>query len=162
MSPLATMINTAGTQTSNFLGQSVQRLFDTKGSMFDSSLTRDQANTRTRQMMDSVDPTGSVGSVEKAAPVASSVVSYIAKNGEKLFTKLAPHELNILKNEVKYIPQAAKGVSQIHLDPLNTRLHEVAREVPRDQFINGHPQAAQVFKNTLQQPRTLLGQFHFK
>lgn len=91
--------------------------------------------------------TGKVGAIGKVADVAPSVMSYIAKNGQKVFTKLSNNEYKNLFNEVGAIPQQAKGVSQIHLDPYNSRLHEVAQELPRDQFIQGHPQAAQSFSN---------------
>lgn len=109
---------------------------------------------------------GTIGDVALSpggkAKDATSVVSYIARNGEKLFTRLTPQELGVLKNEIKYIPQALHGMSQIHLDPFNSRLQEVAREVPRSTFINNHPQAAQVLQNAAGQGRTRLGQFDFK
>lgn len=72
---------------------------------------------------------------------ASSVISYIDKNDNKVFTRISEKELSTLKDEINTIPVNSKGVSQIHLDPDNPRLREVASEVSRDEFIKGHPQA---------------------
>lgn len=85
------------------------------------------------------------GGKKKAIQEAGSVISYI-KNGKKVFTKLTPAELNILKDEVANIPKAAKGVSQIHLDAITPNLKKAGTEISRAEFISGHPQVASVFK----------------
>ncbi len=88
---------------------------------------------------------GELAASQRTAP---SVASYIDSSGNKVFTKLTPEEYNVLKNEVKNIPQQADGASQLHLDPLNSKLvNGGAKEVSRDQFLAGHPQAAEMFSN---------------
>lgn len=75
-----------------------------------------------------------------------SVISYINKANEKVYTKLQPGEFSVLKDEVKNIPKAARGESQIHLDAITERLKTSgSREVSRDEFIQGHSQASKIF-----------------
>ncbi len=84
-----------------------------------------------------------VPEVEKTAP---SVISFINDKGEKVFTKLTPEELAILEDEVKNIPRKSEEApSQIHLDAITPALTEIAKEISREEFIAGHPQAQEVF-----------------
>lgn len=90
---------------------------------------------------------------EVKGKTAESVISYINKDGEKVFTRLTPKELSVIKNEIKNIPQAEKGVSQIHLDAITPRQIEAGgKEVSRAEFIQGHPQAKNVFENVTSEP----------
>lgn len=88
---------------------------------------------------------------------AKSVISYITKEGKKVFTRLTEKELKVLSDEVKNIPEAKQGFSQIHLDPNNSRLEEVGEEVSKADFIAAHPQVAEVFHAVGGQPRILKG-----
>lgn len=76
----------------------------------------------------------------------TSVISYIDKNGEKVYTKLSPQELTLAQDEVKNIP-IAKGGSQIHLDAVTPQQQVTGREISRAEFTAGHPQAQEVFNN---------------
>lgn len=82
---------------------------------------------------------------------ASSVISYIDKEGNKVFTRVTPDELNILKDEVANIPEAKNGASQIHLDAVDTNnpnYSKFGKELSRDEFIKGHPQAGEILSTT--------------
>ena len=84
---------------------------------------------------------------------ATSVASYIDKNGVKVTTRLSKQELEVLADEIRTIPAAKDGNSQIHLDAETPVLKDAvkdgtAREVSRDEFIAGHPQAKEVFEKT--------------
>lgn len=86
---------------------------------------------------------------------ATSVASYIDKSGVKVTTRLSKRELEILADEIRTIPVAKDGNSQIHLDAETPVLQDAvkdgtAREVSRDEFISGHPQAKEVFEKTTQ------------
>lgn len=83
---------------------------------------------------------------ETAIEPKTSVISYIDKNGEKVYTKLSSQELAIAKDEVKNIP-SAKGSSQIHLDAVTPQQQTTGKEITREEFIQGHPQAQEVFNN---------------
>ena len=76
---------------------------------------------------------------------ATSVISYIDSSGKKVFTTLAREELDLLKDELRFIPEARSGASQIHLDAVKPNLRNVATEVSRADFLAGHPQAKEVF-----------------
>lgn len=75
-----------------------------------------------------------------------SVISYVNAKGEKIITRLTKKELEILSDEIRTIPQAPKGESQIHLDADTPTLREVGKEVSREEFIAGHSQAKDVFE----------------
>lgn len=78
---------------------------------------------------------------------ASSVLSYIGKDGQKVFTKLTPEELSSVKDEVANIPSAAKGESQIHLDATTgSQAENGGTEVSRQKFAAGHSQAPGVLQ----------------
>lgn len=79
---------------------------------------------------------------------AKSVISYVDKQGNKVYTQLTPDELAILRDEVKNIP-SAKGASQIHLDAFTPNLKANAKEISRAEFLKGHPQAAEALGNTV-------------
>jgi len=75
---------------------------------------------------------------------APSVLSVVA-NGEKIYTKLTPQELDYLSRETSVIPKAAQGYAQIHLDATNGKsITRFGREVNRQEFAAAHPQAADV------------------
>src|SRR3990167_6207369 len=75
----------------------------------------------------------------------TSVLTTVLKDGRKIFTKVTPEELNILKNEVKNIPKG--GIfPQLHLDPLNSKIMNQGMEVARGEFIKLHPQASKVLE----------------
>lgn len=78
-----------------------------------------------------------------------SVISYVSRIGEKIYTKLTSEELSVLKDEVKNIPSAKEGESQIHLDAITPNLLEMGKEVPREEFIKGHSQAQEVFNKVI-------------
>lgn len=85
---------------------------------------------------------------------ATSVASYIDKNGVKVTTRLSKRELEVLADEIRTIPVAKDGNSQIHLDAETPVLKDAvkdgtAREVSRDEFIAGHPQAKEVFDKAM-------------
>jgi len=84
-----------------------------------------------------------------ASEAADSVISYITKDGEKVFTRLTPDELTALKDELKAIPASSANESQIHLDANPKRVAEVAREVDRTTFISNHAQARKAFESVL-------------
>lgn len=95
----------------------------------------------------------------EAAPVAAeagSVASYINKDGQKVFTKITPHEFSVLQDEVKNIPSASKGNSQIHLDAITEQQQANSIEVGRQEFIDGHPQVAEMFSNVPKPESTTL------
>lgn len=108
---------------------------------------------------------------DEAAP---SAMSYVKSNGEKVYTKLTPEEYKALQPEGhgSLIPPtspelAAQGHSQIHLDPLNSKLETSgAKEMSREDFMAGHPQAAETFSHlpkptpgpTLSQPKEIIAQ----
>lgn len=80
----------------------------------------------------------------------SSVASYVDAQGNKVFTRLTPKELASVKDEINTIPEGNGKTSQIHLDAVDTKnpnYSKFGKEVGRDDFIKGHPQAADVFSN---------------
>lgn len=79
-----------------------------------------------------------------ANEAASSVMSYVNKQGEKIYTRLSGEELAKFKDEVANIPAAEPGSAQIHLDADTPALQRGGREVSREEFISGHPQAGAV------------------
>lgn len=85
---------------------------------------------------------------------APSVASYVNAAGEKIYTKLTPEEFATLRNEPLNIPSGQKGMegaSQLHLDAITPSLEKIGKEVSREEFISGHPQAEEMFKPTLAQ-----------
>lgn len=92
--------------------------------------------------------------VEDEAP---SVISYINKNDEKVYTTISKEELGRLKNEVANIPEAAKGESQIHLDAKTKTLESQGKLVSRDEFIAGHSQAGDLLGAPKVAPKTPTG-----
>ncbi len=77
---------------------------------------------------------------------APSVISYIDKNGDKVYTRLTKGELAGLKDEVANIPEAKNGESQIHLDADTQALKDSGKELSREEFIKGHSQAGKILK----------------
>lgn len=98
---------------------------------------------------------GAVGAASKAADsigkavggkTGTSALSYVNDAGEKVFTRVTPKELSYLRDEVANIP-AQDGASQIHLDPMNSKLEGGAKELSREDFANGHPQAVKLLES---------------
>lgn len=76
---------------------------------------------------------------------AKSVISYIDKDGQKVFTRVTPEEEAFLRNETKNIPSAPEGESQIHLDAAtDMQKANGGKELSREEFMRGHSQAADV------------------
>ena len=74
---------------------------------------------------------------------ASSVLSLVNQGGQKVYTKLTPQELNVLRNEVKMIPQS---FPQMHLDAMTQNLVKGGKELPRDEFTRLYPMAQQILR----------------
>lgn len=79
--------------------------------------------------------------------IAESVLSYVDKDGKKVYTTITKDELSILKNETENIPDGNGKESQIHLDPLKDNIKGGAREVSREEFAANHSQVAGVLDN---------------
>ena len=77
---------------------------------------------------------------------ATSVISYINKDDEKVYTTLTKDELEALRDEVKMIPEPGAKESQIHLDAKTPTLESQGKFVSRDEFVAGHSQAGDVLK----------------
>lgn len=90
---------------------------------------------------------------EKEPLTASSYASYIDNDGNKVVTRLSDRELEVLADEIRTIPTAKDGNSQIHLDARTPVLEEMVNNgevkmLNRDEFVSGHPQAKEVFNVT--------------
>jgi DNA-binding protein Fis len=92
-------------------------------------------------------PGSDTKNVQENTTEATSVLSYVDKNGEKVYTKVSPSELSVLRNETENIPDANGKESQIHLDAIKDNLKNGAREVSREEFIANHSQVAGVLDN---------------
>lgn len=82
---------------------------------------------------------------------ATSDMTYVDKNGQKVSTPITPKEQAIMKSEPTIIPKATEGNSQIHLDPnMDTTSgtpKNTGTQLSREDFIKGHPQAQETFDN---------------
>jgi len=89
-------------------------------------------------------PKAVVTALKKEAEEATSVISYINKEDEKVYTTLTREELESLRDEVRVIPEPSGNESQIHLDAKTSTLESQGKLISRDEFIAGHSQAGDV------------------
>lgn len=77
---------------------------------------------------------------------ADSLLTFVNDAGEKLYMPLTRGELHNLEDEIRTIPSARPGKSQVHLDANIPAVKAIGREVSREEFLRVVPDADQILK----------------